>query len=265
MLRRVEIVDSNKTPVKWLYNIDALKSGSVFEFKPGVNIIIGPNGSGKSSLLELLYSFGLCKKQIRSNISIDCSELFSLFNNDEELLDGVKIEHDFSSVFFRLISQQPGEDSLSNIDNFFLKFNESSSSTGEGIKASLAMLLKSMFDQMKDNSFPVKKLLEIKEHCNDVFKERISKLVKYYKTNYYKELRQEDFEFTILMDEPDKNLDIFNLEEVYDLLCHRKEYTQVIAVIHNPVLINRLRKIDSVNIIELVPGYLNDVIKFVER
>lgn len=265
MLRKVEIVDCNKTPVKWLGNISALKSGSVFEFKPSVNIIIGPNGSGKSSLLELLYDFGLCKKQIRSNVSSDCVELFDLFDKDEGLLDGVKIEHDFSSVFFRFLPHLENNDSLSNMDNFYLKFNELNRSTGEGIKDSLLLLMKSMFDQTKDNSFPIKKLLEIKEHCNDIYKERISKLVKYYKTNYYKELKQEDFEFTVLMDEPDKNLDIFNLEEVYNLLCHRKEYTQVIAVIHNPVLINRLRKLDSVNIVELVPGYLDNIIKFVEK
>lgn len=265
MLRKVEIVDSSKTPVKWLGSISALKSGSTFEFKPGVNIIIGPNGSGKSSLLELLYNFGLCKKQIRSDVSNDCLELFDLFDKDEGLLDGVKIEHDFSSVFFRFLTNLENHDSLNNIDNFCLKFSQSNRSTGEGIKDSLLLLMKSMFDQIKDNSFPIKRLLEIKEHCNDIYKERISKLVKYYKTNYYKDLRQEDFEFTVLMDEPDKNLDIFNLEEVYNLLCRRKEYTQVIAVIHNPVLINRLRKIDSINIVELVPGYLNDVIKFVEK
>lgn len=265
MLRKVEIVDCNKTPVKWLGNISALKSGSVFEFKPGVNIIIGPNGSGKSSLLELLYDFGLCKKQIRSDVSPNCFELFDLFDKNEGLLDGVIIEHDFSSVFFRFLPHLEDNDSLSNMDNFYLKFNELNKSTGEGIKDSLLLLMKSMFDQTKDNSFPIKKLLEIKEHCNDIYKERISKLLKYYKTNYYKELRQEDFEFTVLMDEPDKNLDIFNLEEVYNLLCRRKEYTQVIAVIHNPVLINRLRKLDSVNIVELVPGYLDDIIKFVEK
>lgn len=66
------------------------------------------------------------------------------------------------------------------------------------------------------------------------------------------------------MDEPDRNLDITRIKEIYDILNHKKENTQIIAVIHNPILIYKLSKRSHVNIIEMTDGYVEDVVKFVE-
>ena len=67
------------------------------------------------------------------------------------------------------------------------------------------------------------------------------------------------------MDEPDRNLDINRIKEVYNILSQEKENTQIIAVVHNPVLIYRLSKSKNVNIIEMTKGYVEDVVKFVEN
>ena len=67
------------------------------------------------------------------------------------------------------------------------------------------------------------------------------------------------------MDEPDRNLDINRIKEVYNILSQEKENTQIIAVVHNPVLIYRLSKSKNVNIIEMTEGYVEDVVKFVEN
>ena len=66
------------------------------------------------------------------------------------------------------------------------------------------------------------------------------------------------------MDEPDKNLDLENSKQVYGILSHRKEQTQIIAVIHNPVLIYKLSKLGGINFIEMEPGYVDEITKFVE-
>lgn len=56
--------------------------------------------------------------------------------------------------------------------------------------------------------------------------------------------------------EPDRNLDIDNIMDLYKVLSFHKPQTQIIAVIHNPALIYKLSKLDHVNFIEMTKGYL---------
>ena len=65
------------------------------------------------------------------------------------------------------------------------------------------------------------------------------------------------------MDEPDRNLDVKNLNSIYSVLSYQKPSTQVIAVIHNPILIYKLYLLDYVNIIEMENGYLDSIIKII--
>ena len=85
-------------------------------------------------------------------------------------------------------------------------------------------------------------------------------MLAYYKRNQVK-TSEEDFEFTLLLDEPDRNLDIVNIDNIYPVLSYRRKKTQVIAVIHNPVLIYKLSKLDYINFIELTDNYLEDIKK----
>lgn len=78
-------------------------------------------------------------------------------------------------------------------------------------------------------------------------------------------LMEKDFEYTILMDEPDRNLDIDNIMDLYKVLSFHKPQTQIIAVIHNPALIYKLSKLDCVNFIEMTRGYLNKVVDFMNK
>lgn len=48
---------------------------------------------------------------------------------------------------------------------------------------------------------------------------------------------EKDFEYTILMDEADRNLDVDNIMDLYNVLSFHKPQTQIIAVIHNPALV----------------------------
>lgn len=43
-------------------------------------------------------------------------------------------------------------------------------------------------------------------------------------------LMEKDFEYTILMDEPDRNLDIDNVMDLYKVLSFHKPQTQIIMV-----------------------------------
>lgn len=68
MITSIRIDDNKRTPFKYTSKIKALKNGSEFIFKPGVNVIVGKNGSGKSTLLNMISKYMLCEKKM-------CSEL----------------------------------------------------------------------------------------------------------------------------------------------------------------------------------------------
>ena len=124
-----------------------------------------------------------------------------------------------------------------------------------------------MFDPKTNLEFPIKKLKEIvtNKYLPAQSKAKAEQLLQYYRENSFQYDNPKDFEFTVLMDEPDRNLDINRIKEVYNILSQEKENTQIIAVVHNPVLIYRLSKSKNVNIIEMTEGYVEDVVKFVEN
>ena len=68
-------------------------------------------------------------------------------------------------------------------------------------------------------------------------------------------------EWTILMDEPDRNLSLDNIGQIKSILSYHKPHTQIIAVVHNPLLIYALAKEDGVNFIEMSKGYIKKVKK----
>lgn len=62
-----------------------------------------------------------------------------------------------------------------------------------------------------------------------------------------------------MIDEPDSSLDLGHIEELYKMFKFHKEQTQIIMVLHNPILIAALSKIPEVNFIEMSDGYLYKV------
>jgi ABC-type cobalamin/Fe3+-siderophores transport system ATPase subunit len=70
---------------------------------------------------------------------------------------------------------------------------------------------------------------------------------------------EEEKEITILMDEPDRNLSLDNIGHIKSILSFHKPQTQLIAVIHNPLLIYNLSKVKDINIIEMTEGYVHKV------
>lgn len=52
---------------------------------------------------------------------------------------------------------------------------------------------------------------------------------------------------------------------ILEMLLMLKPQTQIIAIVHNPVLIYKLSKLDCVNFIEMTEGYLNKTCTFVSN
>jgi ABC-type Mn2+/Zn2+ transport system ATPase subunit len=67
---------------------------------------------------------------------------------------------------------------------------------------------------------------------------------------------------SILMDEPDKGLDVVLLKALYGMLKTDKKDIQIIAVVHNPFLIHLLSGFS--NVIETSPNYMKLVENFIK-
>lgn len=274
MLTKVTITDNANTPLSYIPNL--WDNGKEWYFKPGINIIIGENGCGKSTLLKLIATYGLCQNSMVSalpnlNAPFEVLKIQSLFkdNNllgedDATLRDGCIVNMDYQGVVFRYLPAAEHKDgaSIDDIDAFTLALEKNSSSTGESMTDALAMLIQRMNSE-KNINFPIADLHRYIEGSNDVWNKRLSLLLNYYHANRIN-VSQEDYEFTVLMDEPDRNLDIDHIKQLFNILSYHRPQTQIIAVIHNPVLIYKLSKAKGINIIEMTPGYRKDVQKFVE-
>lgn len=254
-----------KNSFEYASDIEAFENSREFIFKPGVNVIVGKNGSGKSTLLNIISMYALCEKSMCSEIPIEALDFPPIFDDDDKVLDGIDISSDYAGKVFRLLpSTEMNRDIvLKNISNFDLYANNIRRSYGEKVVLSLESLFNLMFGQ-KDYTFPIQDLVEYKKKSNAFWIKRIDNLLKYYKRNRIT-LAESSFEYTVLMDEPDRNLDIDNIMQIYNVLSFHKPQTQIIAIIHNPALIYKLSKLDCVNFIEMTEGYLKDVVNFISE
>ena len=260
MIKSVIIGDNKNLPLKYSYKLESLKNGTRFDFINGVNIIIGENGSGKTTLLQNIASYLLCKHNYYSqlpNLAVfgEALKLNDLFN-DNELKDGMKVKCDYAGVIYNYV---PCYETSDSYDAYAIanKMECANKSVGEKVKVELNSLFNIAFNNRKVQ-FPIKELMSKRDSSNDLWRDRFNSLLKYYKENIF-DITPEEFSYTFLIDEPDKNLDISNIDELYNVLSYQKEMTQLICVIHNPILIYKLSKLDYINFIELTDGYLEEI------
>lgn len=252
---------SRETNIQHLNKI--LESG--IEFKPSVNILIGENGSGKSTVLNLIRYLTFCMNSFEPNVSLsDLDTRFELENN-KMLYENFKLAASYDMPIFNLYQMSASSGQLSE-NQIFKNRNTAtqymdliSKSRGQNLMGDVSQLLHTMF-----NSKTYKLVLQlVRDYCkddtNNIF-DGMSKVA----LDYYEQNNKSSNRCTILMDEPDQGLDITNLEEIYGILSYDKPDTQIIAVVHNPILIYKLAKLDFVNIIEMSDGYLNKIKAFVE-
>lgn len=245
MVTKVVIRDNKHAPIGYLPKLDNFKDGTEFNFYPGVNVIVGENGSGKTTLLNLIKRYLMVDR-------MECGRgIYNININYLRDFNGVDVYADYTKNTFRLIhaDESTSDDKLANIESFSAAFEQMNSSTGESVVIAINSLLRHMFSPKTKLTFDYSQFKDSHPEYYD-----------------YVESHRVDCadEFTILMDEPDRNLSIDNIGHIKDILSFHKERTQIISVVHNPLIIYYLSGISSVNIIEMTEGYVDKVRQVVE-
>ena len=254
MVYKVIIKDNKNSPIHYLSDLDSFQNGKEYVFKPGVNIIVGENGCGKTTLMNLIKKYLLIdyidcgKGMYRCNIN-------SLYNGvleDKTFYDGVDVYADYQRNTFRLshAGEKEKDKALETFEDFGTMFTQVHSSTGESVLVAINSLFNYMFSKKAKLTYDYSQFKE----SDPLYWE------------YVKRHQQEGSdEWTILMDEPDRNLDIENIDQIKGILSFHKPQTQMIAVVHNPLLICSLSKKKDINIIEMTEGYVHKVNQLVRN
>lgn len=267
-------------------------SGKTIDFMPGLNIVVGPNGCGKTSLLKTIRAITCCDGTFSSNLSKGHGEWMMHRRNvyDAGYFDFADLKADYMYSVFNLRKGEEMEsyEWSSSSTNFSQFFGQRRKSDGQNVKTALNMLVAFiLFGEDKTSEMDEKNGREGRSFIRSVL-DPLHKTAKnipdsiwtkmegYYFANMIDTLKDDQYKpfhgLSILMDEPDKGLDIVNVEDVYSFLCKLNNATgsegdgrlryQAIVVLHNVGLIHKLKKLDGVHFVELEEGYVNKVEDF---
>ena len=197
-------------------------------------------------------------------LTIDDLFTSKLLDGKNGMKDGCKVSMDYNGVIWRYspaIEQRHSDDIMRDMVSFSLYLSSSRISMGEGMILALMKLFEKM-NSDKDIQFPIDDIKGYAKSTNEIWSARMEMLLKYYAENHV-DVPAEDYEYTVLLDEPDRNLDIKHIKELFNVLSYHRPVTQLVCVIHNPVLIYKLMQTD-VHFVELTPDYLNKIKSFIE-
>jgi ABC-type molybdenum transport system ATPase subunit/photorepair protein PhrA len=259
MVTKIEINNPSKSCfdyIKSKYDRDGLSLPKRIEFKQGKNILVGENGCGKTTILNIIAFHTFCMKNEYSKVT---NESLAKWFDFETFKDGINVFTDYDIPTYKsLFEEEKNENEILNsFKNFANTFYSKELSSGENTLRTLRSLFEVMFSGKYtkfDKSF-------LTQNVNDVWEKRFDSINGYFKRNH---IAEENPVFTILLDEPDRNLSINNMLALFDILSVVKDNEQMIAAIHNPVLIYKLSKLEHINFIELTKGYVNSIKELIE-
>lgn len=264
MIESVRIIDSKQLPVSWWAKTPSLTKIESLAFTPGLNIIWGKNGAGKSTILRLIAKMFHAEQGRFSTITqSSIMDLFpSLFANKKEvkLPQGVEIIHNGRGIGYYDPCAKVGLIGGSFDDDFYLEGIQSTmrkASSGQWTIGDVGGLWTKM--EKKETFLPVWKMN--KERVNSHYRKRLELVEEFFKSNTKDEQWQKEIRPTMLLDEPDRSLDMPNQVKLWKgLQIQAKRKYQIIAASHSPFALN----LPEANYIEISDGYLNECLAAIQ-
>lgn len=238
--------------------VPILSQRATIEFGPALNVLVGSNGCGKTTLCKLLAFYTCCVETAYSQFPFGYEQFAWERNLQADIYDGADVVNDYSiPVFSTLYTQSKNSQwALNDIQSFGFNWDYQTSSSGQQQGMSWNRMVMNL-NEVAKNKIGFQKPERRDHPCVQ------NSILDYMERNQ----TPEDVEnrYTIISDEPDRNIDIDNTIGLYDILCEiaGKKRLQSIVTLHNPLIIAKLLKErDDVNWIEMSEGYLDKVTKF---
>lgn len=253
MISKVVVNDPDYTCVHW-YPKTMLKKIGEFEFTDGLNIVFGPNGCGKSTLLKLISTMFMC--EIGGVPTIGEMSLHKFVDNTKNSIinwkfpSGVEYVHDGQPIFKYSPEKNQEEHYQTDWDNVQMVVNDKMSadlSSGQKVLRDLQVILGHACD--------LEAVKEATHSMNSLWTERADGIKDVILNGTIQQGKR-----TVLMDEPDRSLDLPAQLKIWKYLENEWSDTfQIIVATHNPMALS----VDA-NFIDVVPGYVEECRKCLE-
>jgi len=233
MITKIKITDSSKLPIKHWPNVTDLKNRKIFNFKPGLNIVIGENGSGKSTLLQLLKDYFLVNTGYIN--SYNQEELLIIMNKN---FDGYIIQSTKGDVL--AMSDTNKDIKGFSIENIIEKIDSTTMSTGQSYLHKLGNLL---------NTYNTDTYEKFISNVNDFYKKSADEV----RNRIISNRVEGEPKDTIILDEPFANLSILNELEMYNFFYNTLQHQAQLIIATNSIIPFMLNH--KVNVINVSKGY----------
>ena len=247
MITKLHIRDNSDSPIHYVNKV--FKNGFDIEFTPGINIVVGENGSGKTTLVNLLKYYlmvgdmSCTKGMYNSNVTRIAKHIM----DSSEIYRGVDVYADYNRNTFAFTHDKSSDTDLSSIHNFVAMVDKKTSSTGESVLVDIKHLSEYMFSIDASQLTFDYASIGVPDYQDYIDNHRVTDCPE---------------KWTLIMDEPDRNLSLKNIQNLEkEYLSEEHPQCQLIAVIHNPMIIMSLQKYDNINWIELTDGYIDKLKK----
>jgi len=244
MIRALLIKDPADTPVNWWPNVKALEGIAKIDFKPGLNILWGPNGSGKSSVLKALARLTFSEQGGVTTVTHQAAYALERKGAlNAGVYAGMEIDHDGQAV--RCFNPEHKVGLMGGgFDDDFFDMGVLNTMTKGSSGQLVIHQLDNIFGEMLAGYVPevrAKVKAGTTYHGEEDLHAKVLKLV---------EGTGEKGQPTVLLDEPDRSLDLPNQMAVWRTLRGLSGEVQCIVASHSPFAL----RIPDAHYIDIVPA-----------